>query len=116
MGVKYYIDDSGRYLGGWDDNPPEGAVEVEAPPEWADQVWQFPGWGESVAKQAETETLVKADELVLVADQLLRLEDDDPTALPGTARQWRDYRIALRAWSEGAEHFPDLEHRPQRPA
>ena len=54
-------------------------------------------------------------ELSLIAEQLLRIEDDDPTALPGTARQWRDYRIQLRAWAEGADHFPDALYRPTRP-
>lgn len=55
-------------------------------------------------------------EMAVVADQLLKIEDGDPTALPGADRQWRDYRIALRAWKEGAEHFPDQQHRPARPS
>lgn len=54
-------------------------------------------------------------ELDLVAGQLLRIEDEDPTALPGTDRQWRDYRIQLRAWAEGADGFPDVVQRPTRP-
>lgn len=57
-----------------------------------------------------------AAEMAVVADQLLKIEDGDPTALPGTDRQWRDYRIALRSWKDGAEHFPDQQYRPQRPA
>lgn len=57
-----------------------------------------------------------ATEMVAVAGQLLMLEDEDPSALPGTAREWRDYRIALRAWKEGAEGFPISEQRPVRPA
>lgn len=44
--VKYYVDNSGRYLGGWDANPPEGAVEVPDPPQDARQVWQFPSWSD----------------------------------------------------------------------
>ncbi len=54
-------------------------------------------------------------EMTLIADQLLRIEDGDQTALPGTDRQWRDYRIKLRDWAEGSEYFPDEAHRPQRP-
>lgn len=61
------------------------------------------------------ESFWREDQMALVADQLLRIEDGDPKALPGTERQWRDYRIQLRAWIEGAEHFPDQVHRPRRP-
>lgn len=67
-------------------------------------------------KDKVVEELIWRDqEMLVVADQLLRIEDSDPTALPGTDRQWRDYRIQLRAWIEGAEHFPDQAHRPRRP-
>lgn len=54
-------------------------------------------------------------ELKFVADQLLAIEDDDPTALPGTEREWRDYRIKVRAWKEGNISFPDKDKRPSRP-
>jgi len=57
-----------------------------------------------------------AAEMQAVANQLLMLEDKDPTALPGTALEWRDYRVALRAWKEGAEGFPQEASRPARPA
>lgn len=63
----------------------------------------------------EVETAWQAAEFAAVAEQLLKLEDGDPSALPGTARQWRDYRIQLRAWIEGAEQFPDQQYRPVRP-
>lgn len=61
------------------------------------------------------ENMWREMEMTLIADQLLRIEDGDPTALPGTDRQWRDYRIQLRAWVEGADHFPDVAYRPARP-
>lgn len=54
-------------------------------------------------------------ELLFIADQLLALEDDDPTALPGTEREWRDYRIKVRAWKEGNVAFPNKDKRPLRP-
>ena len=50
-----------------------------------------------------------------IADQLIALEDVDPDALPGTDRQWRDYRIQVRRWVEGAEGYPAVEWRPCRP-
>lgn len=65
---------------------------------------------------AEREAAWVEAEMSVVADQLIMLEDDDPAALPGTARQWRDYRIALRAWKDGAAGYPQVELRPARPA
>lgn len=43
--MKYYTDASGRYLGGWDANPPAGAIEVPRPPEDARQIWDGKAWG-----------------------------------------------------------------------
>lgn len=40
--MKYYVNSEGVYLGGWDENPPEDAIEVPYPPEDARQVWQMP--------------------------------------------------------------------------
>ena len=42
--MKYYVNERGQYFGGWDQIPPEGAIEVTTPPEDARQVWMFPGW------------------------------------------------------------------------
>lgn len=39
--MKYYVDIEGRYLGGWDANPPAGAIEVPVAPTDARQVWSF---------------------------------------------------------------------------
>lgn len=55
------------------------------------------------------------NELLIIADQLLALEDDDPNHMPGTDREWRDYRIKVRAWKAGAEGYPYSENRPKRP-
>lgn len=55
------------------------------------------------------------EEMRLIAEQLPALEDGDPSALPGTEREWRDYRIKVRAWKEGAEGYPLKENYPQRP-
>ena len=63
----------------------------------------------------EVEIAWKAAELLAVAEQLLRIEDGDPKALPGTDRQWRDYRIELRDWIEGAVGYPDATKRPVSP-
>lgn len=42
--MKYYVDDQGVYLGGWDDNPPSGSIEVPYPPEDARQLWLGDSW------------------------------------------------------------------------
>ncbi len=65
---------------------------------------------------AKAELQWQTSEMAVIADQLLAIEDGDPAALPGTEREWRDYRIRVRAWKEGAEGYPDSEHRPARPS
>ena len=78
-------------------------------------------------KQAELKKVIEASnviaeeawrsgEMTFIAEQLIGIEDDDPDALPGTDREWRDYRIQVRAWKEGAEGFPEAESRPVRPS
>jgi len=67
------------------------------------------------AQLAQIEDDWRISELDMIADQLLALEDDDPTAMFVTERQWRDYRILVRAWKGRSAHFPDLAHRPVRP-
>ena len=49
-----------------------------------------------------------------VAEKLEAIEDGEE--IPGTEREWRDYRIQVRAWKQGAEGFPDSDKRPARPS
>lgn len=42
--MNYYVDTAGNYLGGWDANPPTGAIEVPEPPQDARQVWVGQAW------------------------------------------------------------------------
>lgn len=49
-----------------------------------------------------------------VTEQLEAIEDGEE--VPGTEREWRDYRIQVRAWKEAAEGFPEAEKRPVRPS
>lgn len=42
--MKYYINDRNRYIGGWDSNPPQGAIEVPFPPDHADDIWSDGIW------------------------------------------------------------------------
>ena len=66
-------------------------------------------------QQIPVENEWRESQMVRVANQLLMLEDNDPSAEPGTARQWRDYRIELRKWIEGNVDFPDQSKRPVAP-
>lgn len=43
--MKYFIDEQGRYLGGWSQNPPRGAIEVPFAPDDARQPWLGDRWG-----------------------------------------------------------------------
>ncbi|MHA6138527.1 hypothetical protein ACX3YC_13965 [Pseudomonas mohnii] len=63
-----------------------------------------------------TEDAWRVKESAFIADQLIGIEDGDPAALPGTEAEWRAYRTKVRNWKEGAQFFPDLTHRPIRPA
>lgn len=66
-------------------------------------------------KLAVVEDAWREEQMARVANQLLMLDDDDPDAEPGTARQWRDYRIELRKWIEGNLGFPNSDNRPKAP-
>lgn len=71
---------------------------------------------QSIDQLIAIEDTWKLYEMAFIADQLIAMEDGDPGALPGTERNWRDYRTLVRAWKEGAEYFPDQSFRPVRPA
>lgn len=64
---------------------------------------------------ADAEAIWRAGQMDLIANQLLAIEDDDPSRLPGTDSEWRKYRIKVRAWVSGAVGYPDLVHRPVSP-
>lgn len=54
-----------------------------------------------------------SSELERAGEQLNLVQDSDPAAV-GTVTSWREYRKALRAWSEH-EDFPKKEKRPKSP-
>jgi hypothetical protein len=70
---------------------------------------------QSIDQLIAIEDAWKLYEMAFIADQLIAMEDGDPSALPGTDRQWRDYRTQVRAWKEGVSGFPDSAGRPHRP-
>ena len=54
-------------------------------------------------------------EYAAIDDIIRQIEDEDEDAPPGTVKDWREYRKALRRWNQDAEGFPSEEHRPARP-
>lgn len=69
---------------------------------------------------AEREGEWKAAEMVVVADQLMALEEveggsEDVPLLPGSRQQWLSYRTKVRTWGPGIAGFPDKNLRPKRP-
>lgn len=116
--MSYYVNSEGVYLGGWDADPPEGAIKVPNNPILWDQIWSFETstWSESPSLNVLRENQWRAEQMLRIANQLLMIEDGDPDAEPGSARQWRDYRIALRGWAAESPDFPDNGKRPVAPS
>ncbi|MGY2337991.1 hypothetical protein ACW9HW_01930 [Pseudomonas sp. SDO5532_S415] len=91
----------------------EGETYYEDVPQW---VYEKMEADRIKREQTVIEDQWRADELALIADQLIALEDADPSALPVTETEWRAHRTKVRAWKEDAEHFPEAEYRPVRPS
>lgn len=48
--TRYFVDHTGRYLGGFDGAaPPDGSIEVAAPPEHGSDIWTGDRWDESAS-------------------------------------------------------------------
>jgi len=106
-------------MGAWVDavDAPAGGIEVPSGPEWVDQVWDFntESYGPSIYGSTCIADAWREAELLFIAEQLLMIEDNDPSAAGGTAAQWRAYRIEVRAWKAGNALFP-FGTRPISPA
>jgi hypothetical protein len=102
--------------------PDEGWIEMSGPrPESTDFTAQSNGtW--LISQETVKAKLVLAEnewvetQMGEIAEQLLMLDDEDPSAKQGTARQWRDYRIELRKWTGENPDFPDSGKRPLAPS
>lgn len=130
---KFYVTADGVYQGSVSSPPgdwtfydvPADWIEVPDGPPYADQPWLFPGWGPSPSLMIQTEDLWRVAELVVIADQLLALEEAESSIengepvpedlLPGTRSQWLSFRTKVRAWKVGAVNFPNSAFRPVRP-
>ncbi|WP_421547358.1 hypothetical protein [Pseudomonas sp. QD4] len=110
---RYYVSEEGVYLGSTDDAP-LSEFEVPVGPERADQPWQFPGWGNSPSALRGIENEWREAEMTRARENVTAIEFGDDS-IPGTAAQWKTYWLALRAWTEGAEGYPDSTYRPVEP-
>ncbi|WP_374979001.1 hypothetical protein PSGK_18810 [Pseudomonas solani] len=117
---KWWVNEEGVYMistVGGESEIDASWIEVPFGPDYWDQVWDFEieAYGPSTFSATQTEDAWRDAELATIAEQLLMLEDEDPNALPGTAAQWRAYRIQVRAWKTGNADFP-FGARPTPPA
>jgi hypothetical protein len=112
--VLHYVLEDGAYLGGSDGEPLSDIV-VEPGPGYADQIWLFPGWSESPSRLRQVELEWQAAEMSFIANQLLAIEEEAEDAMPGTRKQWLNYRTTVRLWHESPD-FPDITKRPVRPS
>jgi len=64
--MKYYIDENGNYLGGFDGAPPIGARPVSFPPDNAMDKWDGQKWVDGSGKYA----ILRQNEYPPIGDQL----------------------------------------------
>ena len=69
--TKYFIDNTGKYIGAFSGGePPEGAIEVPNAPAHAAQKWNGAGW------DAVPEAITAADQLMQSDKNMFRVIDD----------------------------------------
>ena len=119
--TDHYIYPDGRYAGGYSEGAePEDTTLIlvgdNPPPLNADQVWQFPGWGPSMEAARQVEDAWRASEMAQARESRIAIAEMGDDSIPGTAKQWQDYWLALRDWKDGNPDFPDMSKRPIRPS
>ena len=110
--MKYFKNDDGQIYAYENDIPADLIADGLSAMSDGEVEEFFARQAADVAKGQEE--LWVSTEIASVAEQLLLHDDDDDMAV-ATPEAWKDYRKALRRWVEGAEFFPDQEHRPVRP-
>jgi hypothetical protein len=65
--IKYYVDVNGSYLGSFDGaTPPDGAIEVPAPPDHGDQIYVDGVFVDPVRTPEELEAMQDAEDAVAI--------------------------------------------------
>ena len=68
----------------------------------------------TTAQLAEIESSWRATQMPIARENVTAIEFGDDS-IPGTAADWKAYWLALRAWIDGADGYPDSTHRPVEP-
>ena len=99
--MKYYVDETGTYLGGWDANPPAGAIEVPFAPLDGRQVWNFEteSWG-AIPQYVPSKVTMRQARLALLQAGLL----DDVEALIASL-EGPEGQAARIEWDYSSEVF-----------
>lgn len=113
--MKYYIEQDGEVWAFEEDGSQDFRITPTMRAMTDEEIYLHLNPPPTVEELAFVESEWVSDQMARVANQLLMLEDDDPSAEPGTARQWRDYRIELRKWIPDNPDFPDQSKRPVAP-
>lgn len=81
--MKFYVDNTGKYLGGWDASPPSGGIEVPVAPMDAKQVWDFglSSWS-AVTQGVPSRVTMRQARLALHAAGLLQSVEAAINAMP----------------------------------
>lgn len=98
MKTKYFVDQSGRYIGGFAGaEPPVGAIEVPTPPRDARDTYNGTEWVKSVVEEVPAKvTRRQARQALLLADKLHLVEPAiaaaiaDPIARGMAMIEWQD--------------------------
>ena len=64
----------------------------------------------------EVEDAWRSVEMPLARENRIALAEMGDDSIPGTAKQWQDYWLALRDWKDSNPDFPDMSKRPIRPS
>lgn len=62
MSTKFFVDEAGTYLGGFDGaEPPIGAIEVPFPPDDARQIWDGSNWNDIIIAPTEADVIAERE-------------------------------------------------------
>ena len=95
--TKYYIDEAGRYLGGFDGaKPPEGSIEIDAPPTDGRNTWNGTVWVSYEKNLGEN--LIETESVSVVARKLEEIIDhiENGAELSQHAIDWMQSRKDMR--------------------
>jgi hypothetical protein len=102
MGMtKYYVDDEGNYIGGFDGaEPPAGAIEVPEAPADARQKWSGDGWSAAPLSLADYENAIQHLVDTTATEKMFRDGVTLASYVASTNPQWAAEAQAFVAWRD----------------